>query len=53
MTEIDRQIIELFHQLPSDEKQVFLNFARALSLEVKIDNTSAHLSASAEERLGK
>lgn len=32
--EIDRQIIMLFRQLTSDNKQTFLDFAKALNLEV-------------------
>lgn len=34
MTEIDLQIIELFCLLTSDQKQAFLDFAKALNLEV-------------------
>ena len=34
MTEIDRQIIMLFRQLTSDQKQAFLDFAKSLNLEV-------------------
>ena len=46
MTEIDRQIIVLFHQLTSDQKKEFIDLAKVL---VGLENTTAQTCSSSEE----
>lgn len=49
MTEIDLQIIELFHQLTSDQKKEFIDLVKGLCLVADGERISAQLVSSSED----